>query len=86
MDDIATVSENGRVVIDVLANDSDPDGDAIALDGLGEALYGSVFANDDGTITYVPDPNFTGTDKFFYWVEDDNGNFDKVNVQVVVEA
>lgn len=86
VDDTATVGADGRVVIDVLANDSDPDGDAIFLDGLGEALYGSVYANEDGTITYLADPGFKGEDEFYYWVADDNGNFTQAVVHITVEA
>ncbi len=85
-DDFATVDKNGSVVIDVLANDYDPDGDPIAVDGLVHPGYGRVFDNGDGTVTYTPDPNYSGTDEFAYWVEDDNGNFDKAIVQVTVEV
>ncbi len=83
--DFASVLENQSVVINVLANDFDPDGDNIAVDGLVNARYGRVFDNEDGTITYTPDPNYTGTDEFYYWVEDDNGNFAKASVQVTIE-
>ena len=84
--DSAIVSKNGSVVIDVLANDSDPDaGDRLSVDGIQFAEHGSVFVNPDGTITYTPDPNFTGTDEFWYWVEDDNANFTKTHVQVTVD-
>ncbi len=83
--DFATLSENGSIVLDVLANDFDPDGDPLAIDGLGQAQHGSVYLNDDGTITYVADPNYTGSDEFWYWVEDDNGNFAKGYVHITVE-
>ncbi len=86
VNDVARVASGGRIDIDVLANDSDPEGDRIAVDGLGEARNGSVWANDDGTITYQPDPNFSGSDSFYYWVEDDNGNFAKAWVQVTVDV
>ena len=84
--DSAIVSRNGSVVIDVLANDSDPDaGDIIRVDGIQYAENGGVFVNPDGTITYMPDPNFTGTDEFWYWVEDDNANLTKTHVQITVD-
>ncbi|MHA7873464.1 MAG: Ig-like domain-containing protein [Hyphococcus sp.] len=47
---------------------------------------GTVYENEDGTLKYVADPNFTGTDEFWYWVEDNQGNFTKTNVQVTVEV
>ena len=54
--------------------------------GVNQTLHGQVFLNDNGTVTYAPDPNFTGTDEFWYWVEDDNGKFDKGHVTVTVEV
>ena len=83
--DFATVGENSSVVINVLANDFDPDGDPLSVDGMIQADHGSIYDNGDGTITYTPDPNYVGDDSFWYWVEDDNGNFDKGYVQVTVE-
>ncbi|NOX82720.1 MAG: tandem-95 repeat protein [Alphaproteobacteria bacterium] len=85
-DDSATVSSGSSVIIDALANDFDPDGDAIAVDGFVHPTNGRVDLNDDGTITYTPDPNFTGMDQFWYWVEDDNGNFAKGEVYVTVDV
>ena len=85
-DDAFTVKENSSIVLDVLANDSDPDGDPIALDGFLESKHGLVTANADGTIDYRPDANYTGSDEFWYWVEDDAGNFSKAHVQITVEV
>ncbi len=85
-DDSATVSSEQSVIIDALANDFDPDGDPIAIDGFVNPEHGRVGLNDDGTITYTPDPNFVGMDQFWYWVEDDNGNFTKGEVYVTVDA
>ncbi len=83
--DYATVDQNGYIDINVLANDFDPDGDDINIDGLDPPSHGSLFLNDNGTVRYVADPNFTGTDTFGYWVEDEHGNFDKALVHVTVE-
>lgn len=82
--DSATVKSGQSVVIDVLANDRDPEGDAISLDAI-VSERGHVVANNDGTVTYFADPGFTGTDTFFYWAEDDQGNFTKTPVTVTVE-
>ncbi len=84
-DQDAIVSSGSSVIIDVLANDFDPDGDAIAVDGFAHPTNGRVDLNADGTVTYTPDPNFVGMDEFWYWVEDDNGNFAKAEVYVTVE-
>lgn len=85
-DDIAFVSKNGSVVIDVLANDFDPDGDSIAVDGFVYPDHGSLHLNDNGTVTYRPDPNYVGVDQFSYWVEDHTGNFTLANVSVTVDV
>lgn len=85
-DDAVTVQSGGSVLIDVLANDYDPDGDAIELDGLVHPEHGEVYAQENGTVLYVPDPNYVGTDEFWYWVQDENDIFTKAHVQVTVEA
>lgn len=82
--DTASVKAGSFVVIDVLANDFDPDGDEISLDGF-EAGRGHVVATEDGKILYYADPHFEGEDTFYYWVEDEHGNFTKTPVTVTVE-
>jgi hypothetical protein len=74
------------VVIDLLANDSDPDGDALEVDGIVQPTYGRVFDNGDGTVTYRPDFDFSGSDSFTYWVTDNQGNFTPATVSVEVAA
>ncbi len=45
--------------IAVLANDTDLDGDALTVTGVGTPAHGSAVANADGTITYTPAANYT---------------------------
>lgn len=85
VDDVASVTAGNRVVIDLLANDSDPDGDQIKLDGI-FSQHGHVVDNGDGTVTYFADPNFTGQDIFHYFVQDSNGDISKAQVTVTVDA
>lgn len=82
--DHATVENDGRVVIDLLANDSDPDGDTLVIDNLGRPENGTVIDNGDGTITYIPDDDFAGSDSFSYRVSDGNGGSDRARVTVEV--
>lgn len=82
--DFASVSAGEAVTIDVLANDRDPDGDTIRLDGL-FSDRGRVVANDDGSVTYFADPGFSGADTFHYFVQDANGDITKAEVTVTVE-
>lgn len=85
-DDFFTTGVEEDLIVNVLSNDYDPDGDGVRVDGIVQPTHGQVFLNDNGTVTYAPDPNFTGTDEFWYWVEDDNGKFDKGHVTVTVEV
>ncbi len=83
-DDAATTAQDQAVTIAVLANDSDPDGDPISLDAVGQPANGSAAANPDGTVTYTPDPGFFGTDSFTYEISDDQGATDSATVTVTV--
>ena len=80
-DDSASVRPGEAVVIDVLGNDDDPDGDAINLDGL-VAGDGLVVDNGDGTVTYFADQGFNETDVFHYFIGDENGAFAMASVTV----
>jgi len=82
-DDNATTSEDIAVDIDVLANDSDVDGDTLTVADVTQASNGSV-TNNGGNVTYTPDTNFTGIDTFTYTVDDGNGGQDIATVTVDV--
>ncbi len=60
------------ITIDVLSNDSDPNGDPITVSMITDPVTGTATLNPDGTITYTPDDGFTGND-FFVYVVCDNG-------------
>ena len=84
-DDIATVDEDsGPVTIDVLANDSDPDGGSLTVTSAGPAGNGTVTVNPGGTVDYEPDPDFYGTDTFTYTVCDSNAVCSTATVTVDV--
>ncbi|MFW9787566.1 MAG: Ig-like domain-containing protein [Candidatus Thorarchaeota archaeon] len=82
-DDTPVTDEDTPVSIPVLANDIDPDGDALTIDSVGPALHGSVVI-DAGIITYYPFPDFYGTDSFTYTVSDGNGGTATGTVTVTV--
>ncbi|MEM1278516.1 MAG: Calx-beta domain-containing protein [Cyanobacteria bacterium P01_H01_bin.152] len=69
-DDLATTKANTSVVIDVLANDTDVEGDPLSLKIVNEASYGQVIINANGTITYTPISEFVGSDSFSYEISD----------------
>ena len=84
-DDVASTNEDTSVIIPVLANDSDPDGDPLAVVGA-TAPNGTVVINGDGTITYTPRANFNGTDVITYSISDGQGGTSTATVTVTVVA
>ncbi len=73
-DDSLTVVAGNPLIItvatDILANDSDPDGDAISLMSFTQPANGTLTDNGDGTLTYTPNAGFSGVDRFDYTVTD----------------
>lgn len=64
-DDFVKISEglDPGPTIPVLANDNDPDGDALAVTEVTEPENGSVEISPDGAgVVYTPDEGFTGVD------------------------
>jgi hypothetical protein len=82
--DAATTPENQPVNIDVLENDSDPNGDpapadTLTISAISDPPRGTATLNTGGagtaddTIDYAPDTCFFGTDVFTYTVTDPGG-------------
>ena len=74
--DTASVDEDKSVTIDVLANDSDPEGVALRVSVATQPANGLATVDSDETsseynhITYTPNANFHGTDPFTYTASD----------------
>ncbi len=85
VDDTATVNEDTAVIVSVLTNDSDLDGDTLSISSFGQGADGTVTDNGDGTLTYTPDENFNGSDSFTYTVSDGTGGTDTATVNVTVD-
>ena len=83
-DDSAATDEDTAVVVDVLANDSDIDGDTLTIDSVTQGVNGSVVKNG-GSVTYTPDTGFTGEDSFTYIASDGNGGTAEATVTVTVD-
>ena len=83
-DDTASTAEDSAVVIDVLANDSDVDGDSLNIDSVTPATNGTVAINGDDTITYTPSADFNGADSFTYTIDDGNGGLTTAVVNITV--
>ena len=72
-DDAATTSEDTAVTIGVLANDSDADGDAVAVASVSAPSHGTAVVNAEGTIAYTPAADYSGSDSFTYIATDSQG-------------
>ncbi len=77
--------EDTPVVIDVLANDYDPDGDALSVVSVDTPAHGSVSA-DGGVLTYTPSAGWVGHDVFTYQIADGQGGSATASVNVEVTA
>jgi Bacterial Ig domain len=84
VDDSATTPKNTAVTIDVLANDSDADGDSLTVTNLTAGAHGTTHLNADGTVTYTPNAGFLGFDTFTYTANDGTADSNVATVTVEV--
>lgn len=85
VDDTATTLQNETVNINVLANDSDADGDNLSPSIATTPSNGTVAVNNSA-IAYTPNNNFIGSDQFTYTIDDGNGGTDTAAVSVTVNS
>ena len=84
--DTASLNEDTSTAINVVANDTDVDGDTLTPIAIGGSPVGAVAINGNGTIQYTPPPNYYGSDSFSYTVSDGHGGTASANVTVTVAA
>ncbi|WP_447932205.1 Ig-like domain-containing protein [Sphingopyxis fribergensis] len=86
VNDNASTVEDQAIDINVLVNDTDPDGDTLRIDPAfpPQAGNGTVTVNADGTLHYVPNPDYNGIDTIIYRVSDGQGGFSTGVVNVGV--
>ncbi len=85
--DTAFTEQNQPVTIaNLLANDSDVDGDLLMIASVDSysANMGTIVNNGDGTILYTPAWDFTGSDSFTYMATDNMGGYAYATVSVTV--
>ena len=84
VDDSATVNEDSSGnAIDVLANDTDPDGDTLTITGNSDPANGTATCSAT-SCSYTPDAGYSGPDSFTYTISDGNGGTDTATVSVSV--
>ncbi|MGD2055097.1 MAG: Ig-like domain-containing protein, partial [Gammaproteobacteria bacterium] len=83
-----TVAENSSLVIPaaegVLVNDLDAENDVLTASLVSDVSYGILALNADGSFTYTPDAEFSGTDTFTYVANDGNNDSNVATVTITV--
>ncbi|WP_462158959.1 Ig-like domain-containing protein [Pseudoalteromonas sp. GB56] len=82
-DDVSETWYRTRVFIDVLANDTDPEGQQLTLVSA-ETDFGEVTINDDGTLTFIPMDEFSGDALVTYTIADELGATDSAQIVITV--
>jgi hypothetical protein len=85
-DDVVTTAEETPLTIAVLENDMPDTGAIPIVQSVTQPANGAVSINANGTVTYVPNPNFFSgvTDSFTYTIIDALGRTDTATVVVTV--
>lgn len=83
-DDSESTSPDMSVVLSVLANDSDADGDPLVITAVTQPAHGTATINAQSTIAYAPGSGFAGIDSFTYTVSDGQGLSAVGTVNVIV--
>ena len=68
----------------MLANDSDIDGDALAVTLVDGPTHGTVTLGDDGSFEYIPETDFNGEDSFTYVASDGQAESALATVAITV--
>jgi hypothetical protein len=83
VDDALPATEDTASSLNVLANDSDPDGDPVSFVGATAGSHGTVSCVS-GVCTYTPAADYNGPDSFTYTISDGRGASDVGTVNVTV--
>jgi hypothetical protein len=92
LDSPSTVPQG--ILFEVLANDTDADGDTLTITDVAAVQHGTVQIVDGAdadtlpgdAIRYTPFEDYSGTDSFVYAISDNNGGTDFAAVDVTVTA
>ncbi|MDH3471228.1 MAG: Ig-like domain-containing protein, partial [Acidimicrobiia bacterium] len=82
--DSFVTDEDTSLTLDPLANDVDPDGDSIALDSFGEPEHGTLALVPGGSLRYVPQADFFGSEVITYTIVDSRGGTATGSIRIVV--
>ena len=79
-----TSAPTSAVTINVLDNDSDPEGHALTMIKVSDPANGTLAINPDGSFSYTPNSNYNGSDSFTYTITDDEAEASTATVTVTV--
>ncbi len=85
-DVLLTTSGQPAVVDYLLANDTDADGDLLALTGSTDPAHATLSTNAEGQLVYAPTADFAGADSFDYEISDGQGGTATGTVRVSVNT
>jgi outer membrane protein OmpA-like peptidoglycan-associated protein len=86
VDDTATATSSGATTINVLANDTDADGNALTLQSVSTPTNGTAVVTGNRAV-YTPRVGFSGADSFTYTATDGNAGCSRTaTVRVTVTA
>jgi VCBS repeat-containing protein len=83
-DNLTVLRNSSAVLIDVLNNDSDGEGDTLTIVDVMQPINGTVI-NNGSSITYTPNVGFIGSDTFEYVIDDGQGDQAMAQVTITVE-
>ncbi|MDA7511232.1 Ig-like domain-containing protein, partial [Verrucomicrobia bacterium] len=91
VDDAYIVDEDAVLTVGVangiLANDSiGADGGTLAVVSSTDTSAGTLALNNDGSLSYTPNPNFFGSDSFTYEISDVDGSRASATVTITVNS
>jgi hypothetical protein len=83
VDDTLVIDEDTTGTVDVLANDSDPDGDPLTATIVVPPAAGMASLSG-GILTYYPAANYNGSDEVRYQISDGHGNTATATVHITI--
>lgn len=81
-----TLAVIGKDVLDVLANDSDPDVQLLTVSANTQPSHGTATCLGTGICTYTPTVGYLGSDSFTYTARDPDANTASATVTITVSA
>ena len=83
--DNISLNEDGTILIAVLSNDNDIDGDTLSIASVNTPNHGSA-SIEGKQIRYTPNANYNGSDVFTYTISDGHGGSDTAEVNITINA